>query len=135
MVITGMTRNDAVLLAVPPEVTIRSANPGRSTPGTGTTIFVSDHEVGVDATPPIVTVFPLADAPKPEPLIVMGEPTGVTGPAVGEIVEIAGAANAKVPNKRPRINRTALCNRRFLAMVVSILRTSGLPSLSYLGQI
>jgi hypothetical protein len=72
----------------------------------------------VAATPPIVTVFPLADAPKPEPLIVRDEPTGLTGPTVGEIVEMAGAANAKVPNKRPRINRTALCNRRFLIMVV-----------------
>lgn len=94
MVITGITRNDAVLLAVPLEVTITSANPGRSPPGTGTTISVSDQEVGVAAIPPIVTVFPIADAPKPEPLIVTGEPTGVTGPAVGEMVEMAGAANA-----------------------------------------
>jgi hypothetical protein len=128
-VITGITRNDLALLAVPPEVTITSANPGRSTPGTGATIFVSDYEVGVAATPPMVTVFPMADAPKPKPLIVRAEPTGLTGPTVGEIVEIAGAANAKVPHKRPRINRTALRNRKFLAMVVTILRMSGLPSL------
>lgn len=122
------------MLVVPPEVTITSANPGRSTPGTGATIFVSDHEVGVAATPPIVTEFPLTDAPNPEPLIVRAEPTGLTGPTVGEIVEMAGAANAKAPHKRTRINKTALRNRRFLAMGSRYPQTLGLPSLLYLGH-
>ena len=54
-----MTRNDAELLAMPPDVTTTSANPGKSTLGTGTTIFVSIQEVGVVETPPIVTVLPL----------------------------------------------------------------------------
>src|SRR5579864_874554 len=120
-VITGITRNDAVLLAAPPTVTTTSMKPGRRLLGTGDMILVSVQEVGTDATPPMVTVLAPCVVPKPEPLIVRAEPTGLTGPAVGEIVEMAGAAKAKEPNKRPRINRTALRNRRFLAMVVSYL--------------
>ena len=81
-----MTRNDAELLAMPVDVTITSAKPGKSAPGTGTTILVSNHEVGVLETPPIVTVLPLADVPNPLPLIVKAEPTGLTGPTVGEIL-------------------------------------------------
>lgn len=134
MVITGITRKDAALLAVPPTVTITSIKPGMSAPGTGTMILESDHEVGVVVKPPMVTMLSLCVVPKPEPLIVTGEPTGLTGPTVGEIVEMAGAANAKVPNKAPTINRTALRNRRFLAMVVSYPRTFGLPSLLHLGR-
>jgi hypothetical protein len=121
LVITGITRKDAALLAVPPTVTITSIKPGMSVPGTGTMILESDHEVGVVVKPPMVTMLSLCVVPKPEPLIVTGEPTGLTGPTVGEIVEMAGAANAKVPNKVPTINRTALRNHRFLAMVVSYL--------------
>jgi hypothetical protein len=86
LVITGMTRNDAELLAIPPDVTTTSENPGKSTLGTGTTIFVSIQEVGVVETPPIVTVLPLAEAPNPLPLIVKGEPTGLTCPTVGEML-------------------------------------------------
>jgi hypothetical protein len=120
----GITRNDAALLAVPPTVTITSAKPGKRLLGTGATILVSVQEVGTDVTPPMVTVLLPCVVPKPEPLIVTGEPAGLTGPTVGEIVEMAGAAKAKEPNKRPRINRTTLRNRRLLTMVVSILRTS-----------
>jgi hypothetical protein len=109
-----MTRNDAVLLAVPPEVTITSANPGRSTPGTGTTIFVSDQEVGVAATPPIVTVFPLADAPNPLPLIVREEPTGLTGPAVGEILLIWGDAQAEIALKNAMSKARTVRERVFI---------------------
>src|ERR1051326_2856277 len=46
-----MTRNDAVLLVVPPDVTTTSANPGKSALGTGATIFVSVQEVGVAEMP------------------------------------------------------------------------------------
>jgi hypothetical protein len=95
-VITGITRKDAELLATPPEVTITSANPGRSTLGTGAMIFVSVQDVGVVETPPIVTVLPLADEPNPLPLMVKGEPTGLTCPTVGETLLICGAAHADV---------------------------------------
>jgi hypothetical protein len=37
-------------------------------------------------TPPIATVLPLPDAPNPLPLIVTGDPTGLTGPTVGEML-------------------------------------------------
>lgn len=121
LVITGMTRKDAALLPVPPTVTTTSMKPGRRLLGTGATILVSLQEAGTDATPPMVTVLLLCVVPKPEPLIVTEEPTGLTGPTVGEIVEMAGVAKAKEPNKRPRVNRTTLRNRRFLAMVVSYL--------------
>lgn len=94
-----MTRKDAALLATLPDVTTTSAKPGKSTPGTGATILVSDHEVGVLETPPIVTVLPLADAPKPLPLIVSEEPAGLTAPALGEILLILGDAQAEIALK------------------------------------
>jgi hypothetical protein len=97
-------------------------------------ILESDHEVGVVVKPPMVTMLSLCVVPKPEPLIVTGEPTGLTGPTVGELVEMAGAANAKVPNKVPTINRTALRNDRFLAMVVSYLEHLDYLLFLYLGQ-
>ena len=104
MVITGMTRNEAELLAVPPDVTITSIKPGRRLAGTGATILVSDHEVGVVVTPPIITELPVADAPNPEPLMVKGDPTGLTCPTVGERLLMLGEAQAKVKLRKP--NRT-----------------------------
>lgn len=99
MVITGMTRNDAELLAMPPDVTVTSANPGKREPGTGAIIRVSLHDVGVVEIPPIVTVLPLADAPNPVPLMVKEDPTGLTGPAVGEMLLICGDAQAEIALK------------------------------------
>ena len=119
LVITGMTRNDAELLAMPPDVTTTSANPGKSTLGTGTTIFVSIQEVGVVETPPIVTVLPLAEAPNPLPLIVKGEPTGLTGPTVGEILLTCGDAQAKVRLRKPRRIITLIVKRHFDDKAVS----------------
>lgn len=101
LVITGMTRNDVVLLAVPPDVTITSIKPGRRLAGTGATILVSDHEVGVVLTPPMVTELPVAEVPNPLPLIVKGEPTGLTGPTVGEMLLMLGDAQAKVKLRKP----------------------------------
>jgi hypothetical protein len=109
-----MTRKDAVLLAVPPEVTITSAKPGKSAPGTGATIFVSDQEVGVVEMPPIVTVLPLADAPKPLPLIVSEEPTGLTGPTLGEILLILGDAQAEIALKNAVRKARATRERVFI---------------------
>jgi hypothetical protein len=90
--ITGITRKDAALLAVPSEVTMASTKPGRRLAGAGATILVSDHEVGVVLTPPMVTELPVAEAPNPLPLIVKGEPIGLTGPTVGERLLICGDA-------------------------------------------
>jgi hypothetical protein len=114
LVITGMTRNDDELLATPPDVTMTSANPGRSAPGTGATILVSDHEVGVAETPPIVTVLPLAEAPNPVPLIVKAEPTGLTGPTVGEILLICGDAQAEIALKNAVRKARATRERVFI---------------------
>jgi len=114
-----MTRNEAELLAVPPDVTTTSANPGKSTLGTGATILVSDQEVGVVKTPPIATVLPLADTPNPLPLIVKGEPTGLTGPTVGEILLICGDAQAKARLRKPRRIIALIVKRNFDDKVVS----------------
>jgi len=50
---------------------------------------VSLHELGAAATPPKVTVP--GEAPKPEPLMVMGLPTGLTGPKLGDKLVMVGA--------------------------------------------
>src|SRR5256885_17215630 len=62
--------------------------------GTGTTILVSVHVVGMPATPPKVTVLPLTWlAPKFWPLIVTAVPTG---PCPGNTLVIPG----KVPTRK-----------------------------------
>jgi hypothetical protein len=118
----GITRKDAALLAVPPTVTITSIKPGRSVLGTGATILESDHEVGVVAIPPMVTVLLPCVVPKPEPLIVTDEPTGLTGPADGEILAIAGAATANEQDSKLKISKIALRRRRTFTMVVLHLK-------------
>ena len=112
-----MTRKDCTLLAVPPTVTITSTKPGKRLLGTGAMIFVSLQEVGTDVIPPTVTVLlPCVAAPKPEPLIVRGEPTGLTGPAVGEMLEMAGVAKAKEPNSKLKVSRITLRKRKSTIM-------------------
>jgi hypothetical protein len=111
---TGITRKDAALLAILPDVTITSAKPGKSAPGTGATIFVSDQEAGVVEMPPIVTVLPLADAPNPLPLIVREEPTGLTGPTVGEMLLILGDAHAEIALKNTTKKTRAVREKVFI---------------------
>jgi hypothetical protein len=120
-VMTGMTRKDFVLLAAPPTVTITSAKPGKRLLGTGATILVSLQEVATDVTPPTVIVLSDCVVPKPEPLIVRAEPTGLTGPALGEMLEMAGAAKAKVLKKTLNKNRITERSRTLATMVVSHL--------------
>jgi len=90
-VITGITIKDRALLAAPLTVTTTSTKPGARELGTGATIFVSLHELGVEATLPKVTVLLLpCVAPKPDPLMVTDPPTGLTGPTEGEMLVILG---------------------------------------------
>jgi hypothetical protein len=88
---TGITRKDLALLA-PPVVTTTSAKPGKRLLGTGATILVSLHDVGMAVTPPIVTLLAPWVVPKPEPLMVNDEPTGLTGPTDGERLVMFGEA-------------------------------------------
>ena len=87
-VIAGRTRKDCALLAAPPTVTITSEKPGSRALGTGATIRVSLQELGTAATPPTVTVS--GEAPKPVPVMVIGDPTGLTWPTVGEMLLMCG---------------------------------------------
>jgi len=87
-VIVGMTRKDCALLATPETVTITSEKPGSRVLGTGATIRVSLQELGTAATPPTVTVS--GEAPKPAPVMVIGDPTGLTRPTVGEMLLMCG---------------------------------------------
>jgi hypothetical protein len=95
-VMTGITRNDCELLAVPPTFTMTSANPAERLDGTGTTTFVLLHEPGEAVTPPKVTKLVPCVAPNPVPLIVTGLPTGATGPTVGERLVMCGWLKQKL---------------------------------------
>lgn len=87
---TGTTRNELALLATPFVVTVTSANPAGKLLGTGTSIRVSLQELGVAAVP--LKVTDPGELPNPEPIIVTGEPTGLTGPTLGDKLLIVGAA-------------------------------------------
>jgi hypothetical protein len=87
-VIAGITRKDCALLATPETVTITSEKPGSRVLGTGATILVSLQELGAAVTPPTVTVS--GEAPKPVPVMVIGDPTGLTWPSVGEMLLMFG---------------------------------------------
>ena len=101
-VITGITLNDFTLLAAPLAfVTTTSTMPTAKLDGTGTTTDVSLQELGVAATPPKVTAP--GEAPKPEPLIVTGLPTGLTGPKDGDRLLMLGADCAWRERKEPKI--------------------------------
>jgi len=83
----GMTVNVSALLARPPTVT--TTLPVVAPAGTGTTMLVADHVVGVAAVPLNVTVLVPLLAPNPVPLIVTAV---VTGPLDGERLVSVGAA-------------------------------------------
>ena len=94
-VITGITEKDWELLDIPPTVTETSTLPGKRLLGTGTVIRPSLQLVGAPITIPKLTVLEPCAAPNPPPMTVTDEPTGVTGPTVGEIIVILGeVANA-----------------------------------------
>jgi hypothetical protein len=124
-----MTRNDAELLAIPPDVTVTSANPGKREPGTGAIIRVSLHDVGVVEVPPIVTMLPLAELPNPVPLMVKEDPTGLTGPTVGEMLLICGDAQARLRLRKQRRIIALIVKRSFDDTVVSTfyIKLSSLP--------
>jgi hypothetical protein len=119
-VMTGKTRKDFALLATPLTVTITSAKPGKRLLGTGATIFVFVQDVGTAATPPIVTVSCVV--PNPEPLIVRAVPTGLTGPTMGEMLEMAGLAKATEPSRKVKTTRTSVRARSSLIMAVPYLK-------------
>src|SRR5262249_30590197 len=81
-----VTVNDTPLLASPPTVT--TTLPVVAPAGTGTTMLVADHVVGVAAVPLNVTVLVPFVAPKFVPLIVTEVPTG---PLVGASLVMLGA--------------------------------------------
>ena len=86
-----MTVNVTPLLATPPTVT--TTGPVVAPVGTGTTIDVALHVLGLAAVPLNVTVLASCVAPKFDPLIVTDVPTG---PEVGERLVIAGAVEVAV---------------------------------------
>jgi len=82
----GITVNVSALLASPPTVT--TTLPEVAPAGTGTTMLVADHVVGVAAVPLNVTVLVPLLAPNPVPLIVTA---AATGALVGErLVSVGG---------------------------------------------
>src|SRR5262249_21758858 len=88
LVIVGatVTVNDTPLLASPPTVT--TTLPVVAPAGTGTTMLVADHVVGVAAVPLNVPVLVAFVAPKLVPVIVTEV---ATGPLVGERLVMVGA--------------------------------------------
>src|SRR5579864_8445273 len=78
-------------MGAPLTVTTTSAEPAGRELGTGATILVSLQEDGEAATPAKVTTLPPCDVPKPDPLMVTGPPTGLTGPTEGDRLLITGA--------------------------------------------
>src|SRR5215467_2960154 len=82
----GLTPNVTPVLATPP--TVITMLPLKAPAGTGTTIVVPDHDVGVAAVPlNVIVLVPLVD-PKLEPVMVT---TVATGPLVGDRVVMTGA--------------------------------------------
>ena len=82
-----ITVNAAPLLMLP--LTVTTTLPVVAPAGTGTTMLVADHEVGVALIPLKATVLVPCVAPKFEPAIVTEVPTE---PLVGDRVVILGAA-------------------------------------------
>jgi hypothetical protein len=74
IVAVGTTVNVMPLLVTPPTVT--TTVPVVAPVGTGVTMFVADHDVGVAANPLKVTVLVPCVAPKFAPAIVTAVPTG-----------------------------------------------------------
>ena len=87
-----VTVNTTALLARPPTVT--TTLPVVAPAGTGTTILVADHVVGVAVVPLNLTVLAPLVAPKLVPVIVTGV---ATGPLIGDRVVIVGAAPTVKP--------------------------------------
>src|SRR5262249_28657208 len=88
----GTTVNVSVLLASPPTVT--TTLPVVAPAGTGTTMLVAAHVVGVAVVPLNVTVLVPLLAPKLLPLMVTAVPTG---PLDGDrLVSVGGAVTVKV---------------------------------------
>ena len=83
----GSTVNATPLLATP--LTVTTTFPVVAPAGTGTTILVADHEVGVPAVPLKVTVLVPWVAPKFAPVMVTEVPTP---PEVGDRLVMLGAA-------------------------------------------
>jgi hypothetical protein len=99
--IDGFTVNDDALLATPPTVT--TTLPVVAPAGTGTTMVVAFHELGVAVTPLKVTVLAPWLAPKFVPVIVILVPTvpvagesdemfGVGGPVLGTTLKLSSRA-------------------------------------------
>src|SRR5947209_1464667 len=88
MVGVGNTVNASPLLATPPTVT--TTLPVVAPAGTGTTMLVADHEVGVPAVPLNVTVLVPCVAPKLVPVSVIDVPTA---PLVGASDVTSGVGN------------------------------------------
>jgi hypothetical protein len=82
----GTTVNVIALLASPPTVT--RTLPLVALAGTGTTMLVADHVVGVAVVPLNVTVLVPLLTPKPVPPMVTAEPTG---PVDGDRLVSVGA--------------------------------------------
>jgi hypothetical protein len=97
---TGITRNDCVLLELPLTATAISAFPATRLLGTGTTIVVSFQDEGVAETPPNVIVLVPCTDPKFAPCKVTDAPTGDGGPTVGEMLLILGAICAQQAEER-----------------------------------
>jgi hypothetical protein len=105
-VISTVTTNFKPLLWTPPTVT--TTGPVVAPSGTGTTISVSDQDLGTEIEPVNVTVLDPWLAPNPVPRIVTSVPTG---PLPGLKLEMIGAAEASAPRADIKTTRNIPVNK------------------------